>query len=105
MDNSTIYGRIKNLVDEKEMSIAEVERKANLGNGSIRRWDESIPTADKLYRVAEVLGISYEYLLLGEDQKQNEKAKILAREANNLSDVQLDLIRSMIKEFDKQNNN
>jgi len=56
MDNSTIYSRIKNLADEKGLSIAEVERKSDLGNGSIRRWDESIPTADKLHRVAKFLG-------------------------------------------------
>ena len=32
-----------------------------------------------------------------------KRQKILAREANDLTDVQLDLIRSMIKEFNKQN--
>ncbi|MGJ0845947.1 helix-turn-helix domain-containing protein [Tissierella praeacuta] len=103
MDTSKILERIEFLTNKNGMTIAELERKANVGNGVIRRWGKSIPTSDKLLRVANILGTSMEYLLLGEEGNQNEKAKILAREANNLTDVQLDLIRSMIKEFDKQN--
>lgn len=48
------------------------------------------------------LKTTLDYLVNGEDES-SEKAKILAREANNLTDVQLDLIRSMIKEFEKKN--
>lgn len=105
MDNSTIYDRIKNLADEKGMSVAEVERKSDIGNGIIRRWDKSVPTADKLHKVAQTLGTTYEYLLLGVKDESSEKVKILARDANDLTDIQLDLIRSMIKEFKKQNEN
>lgn len=94
--------RIKAIVEQKGMTIAELERKADVGNGTIRNWSKSLPTADKLQRVAMVLGTTLDYLVNGEDES-SEKAKILAREANNLTDVQLDLIRSMIKEFDKQN--
>lgn len=103
--SDTIFDRIKKLADEKGMSIAEVERKSDLGNGIIRRWDKSIPTADKLQNVADTLGTSTRYLLLGEKDETSEKVKILARDANDLTDVQLDLVRSMIKEFKKQNEN
>lgn len=94
--------RIKAMVELKGMTIAELERKADVGNGTIRNWSKSLPTADKLQRVAIVLGTTLDYLVNGEDES-SEKAKILAREANDLTDVQLDLIRSMIKEFKKQN--
>ena len=103
MNEDNILSRIRVLANEKGMSISEIERKSDLGNGVIRRWDESVPTADKLQRVAVVLGTTIEFLLLGEDKNQNQKAKILAREANDLSDSQLDVIRSMIREFEKQN--
>lgn len=103
--NDTIYDRVKKLVDEKGMSIAEVERKSNLGNGIIRRWIKSIPTADKLQSVADTLGTTTRYLLTGERDEASEKVKILARDANDLTDAQLDLIRSMIKEFKKENEN
>lgn len=103
MDTSKVFERIELLANKQGLTIAELERRANVGNGVIRRWSKSIPTSDKLLTVANILGTSMEYLLLGEESSQNERAKILAREANDLTDVQLNLIRSMIKEFDKQN--
>ncbi|WP_262430842.1 helix-turn-helix domain-containing protein [Paratissierella segnis] len=103
MKNEGILDRIKLLAAKQDMTVAEVERKADIGNGVAARWNKSTPTADKLQRVADVLGTSMEYLLLGEESGENEKAKILAREANDLTDVQLDLIRSMIKEFERKN--
>lgn len=59
----TLYDRISYLAASNGMSIAEVERKADLGNGSIRRWRKSIPSADKLYRVSKLFGIAMEDLL------------------------------------------
>lgn len=103
MDKEGILDRIRLLATKQGMTVAEVERKADIGNGVAARWNKSTPTADKLQRVADILGTSMEYLLLGEESQQNGKAKILAREANDLTDVQLDLIRSMIKEFEKKN--
>ncbi len=104
MEKEGILDRIRLLATKQGMTVAEVERKADIGNGVAARWNRSTPTADKLQQVANVLGTTMEYLLLGEeDVNHNPKVKILAREANNLSDSQLDLIRSMIKEFEKQN--
>ena len=103
MSEQGILDRIRLLAEKQGMTVAEIERKANIGNGVAARWNKSTPTADKLQRVANILGTSMEYLLLGDEGNENQKAKILAREANDLTDVQLDLIRSMIKEFDKQN--
>lgn len=104
MDNQTILDRVKILATQQGMTISELERKADISNSTISRWNKSTPTADKLQKVAQLLGTTMEYLLLGEQKEDdNPKTKILAREANNLSDIQLDLIRSMIKEFDRQN--
>ena len=86
MDNQTILDRVKLLAAQQGMTVAEVERKADIGNGVAARWNKSTPTADKLQKVAKVLGTSMEYLLLGEQEEDNNpKTKILAREANDLS--------------------
>lgn len=84
------------------MSIAEIERKSDLGNGTIRRWADSIPSADKLYRVSKVLGVSIEYLISGEEPVENEKSKMIARKASNLSSEQLDAIINMIEVFESK---
>lgn len=98
----TILDRIKQIADSKGMSIAEVERKSNIGNGIIRRWDKSIPTADKLQNVAKTLGADMNYLLTGEESESD--SEILARDLDNLTENQYDLVHNMIKEFKKANN-
>lgn len=59
----TLYDRISYLAASNGMTIAEIERKADLGNGSIRRWKKSVPSADKLYRVSKLFGTTMEDLL------------------------------------------
>ena len=39
----TIYNRIKEKADEKGISIKALEREAGLGNGVIKRWNETSP--------------------------------------------------------------
>ena len=59
----TLYDRVLRLATDSGMTIADVEREARLGNGSIRRWKKSIPSADKLHRVSMLFGLSMEELL------------------------------------------
>lgn len=59
----TLYDRVLRLATDSRMTIADVEREAKLGNGSIRRWKKSIPSADKLHRVSNLFGVSMEVLL------------------------------------------
>lgn len=101
----TILDRVKRMCEMREMSIAELERKAELGNGSIRRWEDSIPSADKLQRVAKILGVDMTYLLTGESENPELKtdAIILARKANELTDEQLSVVNSIIEQFQKTN--
>lgn len=90
--------RIKDLVNQKGMTIAELERRADLGNGTIRNWDKSLPSVDKMQRVAKVLGTTIDYLMTGE--KENlEQTKILARDLNELTDTQVQLIQNLINEM------
>lgn len=93
-----ILERIKILTEQKRISIAELERRSNLGNGTIRRWDTSLPSAEKLQRVAKILGVTMDYLVNGEDEIDS-KATILARNVNELSDEQRELIEKMIEQM------
>ena len=58
--------KIKTIAKEKGLSIAELERAADLRPGTISNWGEPrncMPAADKLYRVAKVLETTVEALL------------------------------------------
>lgn len=55
--------KIKELCKERNISVAEVERKADLTERSIKRWDENEPSVYKVYRVAKILGTTVEDIL------------------------------------------
>ena len=67
--------RLAQLAAERGInSIAALERLAGLGNGTIKRWDESSPSVDKLKAVADVLGVSISFIL-GEEISNDEIAE------------------------------
>lgn len=60
-----IYDNIKAIADKKGLSIAEIEKRAQIGNGIIGKWKESTPNVDSLVKVAKVLGVSINTLTKG----------------------------------------
>lgn len=52
---------IKKLCKEHGTNIKNVEIAVGLPNGSIRRWDDSSPAIDKVFRVARYFGVPMEY--------------------------------------------
>lgn len=51
------YAVIKDICKEKNISVSEVEKRAKLGNGTITKWNKSVPNLKNLEAVANVLGI------------------------------------------------
>lgn len=58
-----MLGKIVELCKEKSMSIAELERQANLKQRTVYRWDENKPSVEKALAVANVLGVTVEELM------------------------------------------
>lgn len=62
----TLLDRIKDLTQKSNTTIKGLEISAGLGNGTIRRWDSSPPSADKLLKVANLLNTTMDYLMTGQ---------------------------------------
>lgn len=58
-----IFEKIQSVAMEKGLSIAEVERRANIGNGTISKWKTSSPSVDNLNKVAKVLDVDINNLM------------------------------------------
>ncbi len=60
-----IYEIIKAVCEKEKISIAELERRAGLGNGAIGKWsdDKVKPNFESLEKVAAALGVSVAALL------------------------------------------
>lgn len=61
--------RVKELAKEKQMTIAELERRLNYGQGSIRKWDKQSPSAERLNSVAKFFDVPVDYLLGNTDKR------------------------------------
>ena len=64
-----IYQKIKKLAKEEGISIASLEKKLNIGNGTIRRWNEASPTLENISKIAKYFDISIDYFVEWEDEQ------------------------------------
>lgn len=58
-----VYDKVKQLCDQKKVSICKVEKDLGFSSGSIIKWKKSIPSADKLQKVAVYFNVCIEHLL------------------------------------------
>lgn len=61
--------KIKELCREQGITVAELERLAGLNQRTMAKWDETMPAADKLARVARVLHTTVEELLADPEEQ------------------------------------
>ncbi|MBA5973410.1 helix-turn-helix transcriptional regulator [Leuconostoc mesenteroides] len=59
----TLIDRIKYLAKEKELSLSQIEKDANLAKTSIYTWKNKTPNAKNLEKVANILDTNTDYLL------------------------------------------
>ncbi|MDA9472680.1 helix-turn-helix domain-containing protein [Enterococcus sp. 5H] len=55
--------RVKELAAQRKMTIAELERKLNIANGTIGKWDKQNPSIEPLNKLADYFGVTTDYLL------------------------------------------
>lgn len=107
----SVYQHIQDVAKLKKISIRKIESDLGFSNGSIRKWQGSAPT-DKLLRVANYLGTTPDYLILGRknDEKNNgasvdnNKIKTIAAHINDdVTPEQLEKITEYIDFITKDN--
>ena len=59
----SLLAKVKRLVEEKKMTIAELERKLDFSHGSISKWDKQSPSSERLQKVADYFSVTTDYLL------------------------------------------
>lgn len=70
--------KIRGLCRKQGISISALEREIGLSNNSIGKWDVSLPSVDKVVKVADYFGIDIRFLL-GEEDKKTQPHKELSR--------------------------
>lgn len=65
----SVYSAVKTRADGMNISIAELEKRAEVSNGTIGGWKTGRPYAETLQKVAKVLDCTIEDLLKGEEDE------------------------------------
>lgn len=87
----SFWERLENLRKSIGKSQRDIENELGFSTGSYSKWRTSIPTPDRLIKLADYFGVTTKYLVNGEELNSNkEKAQI---------DVQLARQQKRIKEY------
>lgn len=70
----TIVERIKEVSKNKNLNLKSTAIKAGLSENAIYKWNTQKPNADALKAVADVLGVSVDYLLGNTDEMHAAKS-------------------------------
>ncbi|MBA5933560.1 XRE family transcriptional regulator [Weissella confusa] len=69
----TAFERIKELAKKRGYSLTKLNDEAGLGTNSIYHWRTKTPSTASLKKVADVLGVSVDYLLGNTDEMHGNK--------------------------------
>lgn len=64
----TLFDRTKETAKKRGLSLTEVSTRAGLASRAVYKWKENQPSSDRLQAVADVLGVSTDYLLGNTDE-------------------------------------
>lgn len=68
-----VLDKVKQLASEKGYSLLALNDKAMLGKNAIYKWKTQKPSTENLKKVADVLGVSVDYLLDNTDDMHSNK--------------------------------
>lgn len=92
----TPFERIKKLAKERGYSLTKLNDTAGLGTNSIYHWRTKTPSTASLQKVADVLGVSVDYLLGNSDNLHvPANAKLSATEEK---------VGGLFRKYTKENN-
>lgn len=112
--------RIKMICEQRGISISKLERECGFANAYIAGLRKGTMPADRLQKVADFLGVSYAYLLTGEEDEgtyyvnpetadmaqelyDNKDLRLLFDASRNATPEQLRLIRDLVLQMTKGN--
>lgn len=70
----TLFENVQKTAKQRGLSIRALNEKAQLGTNAIYKWKTQNPSTDKLQAVADVLGVSVDYLLGNTDDMHANKS-------------------------------
>ena len=108
----TFYERMESLRKSKGISQGSLEKELGFSNGSVSKWKHSMPTHERLKKLADYFQVSVDYLATGEatpnapkyllDDRTAETAHQIYQNDRVLFDVYCSADRERLVEYAKK---
>lgn len=114
----TTFERIKQTARERGLTLNQLNDTAKLKNNIIYSWKSKTPSAESLSKVADVLGVSVDYLLGNTDDMHNikkddepidlytvsddERDKMISANGQPISDEDWAIIKAVLARYPKR---
>ena len=111
----TLFERTKEISKKRGMSLQDAAKSAGIGINSIYQWKKQTPSVDRIKLVADVLGVSVDYLLGNtDDMHANKKATtsgddlkeyfdehpVLKFDGKEIPDAEMKIIKRILEDMD-----
>lgn len=80
----TVYERIENLRHSQRISQGKLEKELGFSNGSISKWKNSMPTPERLQKIADYFGVTVDYLMTGKEESKEKAPELTARDERDI---------------------
>ena len=97
------YDRVKLICHAQKTNVQDLLKRVNMVYGtykSARRYGH-LPRADDVYRIANALGVSMDYLIVGRDTQDNPVMADIYARLPNLTPQQQEAVLALITGFNK----
>ena len=114
---SKLFDKVKSTAKEQGISLLQLNKEAKLGTNAIYSWKDNTPNVNSLKAVADVLGVTTDYLLgFTEEKKETsettidldkalkEKGVAMSFQGQELSDKAKQAVLSVLELMNDQNN-
>lgn len=81
----TVYERIENLRKSQKISQGKLEKELGFSNGSISKWKNSMPTPERLQKIADYFEVTIDYLMNGNESQIGASAELTPKDRRDIA--------------------
>ena len=90
-----LYEQIRDIAKYKGYSINKLEQELGFARSSINKFNTNKPSIDKLQQIADLLGVTIDYLTTGKEDSEKEELALTAKDKRDITQI-LDQTREQL---------
>lgn len=79
-----LYENIRDIAKAKGYSVNKLEQELGFARSSINKFNKNTPSADKLQQIADLLGVSLDYLMTGVEEPKKKEPKLTPKDERDI---------------------